>query len=309
MRLIDMDTHFAPLDEFSYVPDEFKDLTPAWLPHGQGRVALVAPGRPQPSKRTGTLLPRVRPRGDVDADVRLKDMDALGIERQLLNPEFTQYAYETEPRLAAAMCRSGNTAVGKVLKAHPDRFIGAAVIPTQNIFASLTEAERALDEGFQTFFMKAGQGGKNLDDQYFWPLYDFADRHNVPIMIHSTSKDAGSIVDIDRLQDPWPQTVAFISDFITNTCALIYSGVFDSFPNLKFVLAESGSTWLLWLWDRLALTYDVGRGSSRSLTKRHPTEYLISNIYVTVDPTEQFLGQQCERISSKNLLLGTDYPH
>src|SRR5688500_17920607 len=104
MRLIDMDTHFAPLDEFSYVPDEFKDLTPAWLPHGQGRVALVAPGRPQPSKRTGTLLPRVRPRGDVDADVRLKDMDALGIERQLLNPEFTQYAYETEPRLAAAMC-------------------------------------------------------------------------------------------------------------------------------------------------------------------------------------------------------------
>lgn len=156
--------------------------------------------------------------------------------------------------------------------------------------------------------MKAGHGGKNLDDQYFWPLYDIADEHRVPIMVHSTSKDAGCIVDIDRLGGPWGQTAAFVSDFIINTCALVYSGVFDTFPNLKFCLAESGSTWLPWLWDRMALTYDVGKGS-RSLTKRHPTEYLISNIYITVDPTEQFLGQQCERLSSKNLLLGTDYPH
>jgi predicted TIM-barrel fold metal-dependent hydrolase len=38
-------------------------------------------------------------------------------------------------------------------------------------------------------------------------------------------------------------------------------------------------------------------------------EYLNSNIYVTIDPTEEALGYVCERVSSKNLMLGTDYPH
>lgn len=114
-------------------------------------MALVAPGRPQPSRRSGTLLLRIRPREDIDPELRLRDMDALGIERQLLTPEFAQYAYETEPRLAAAMCRSANTAVAKVLEAHPDRFIGAAVLPTQNIRASIDEAKRALDAGSRRF--------------------------------------------------------------------------------------------------------------------------------------------------------------
>lgn len=60
--------------------------------------------------------------------------------------------------------------------------------------------------------------------------------------------------------------------------------------------------------DRLALTYDVDE-RSRSKTKRHPTEYFAENIYVTVDPTEKDLGHLVDRLGSKNLMLGTDYPH
>src|SRR2546421_9698791 len=112
MRLIDMDSHFAPVDEFDYVPDDLRHLTPAWLPQGQGKVGLVLAAGQEVAKRSGTLLPRKRIVGDFDPDVRLRDMDALGIEKQLLNPEFGQYQYEIEPRLAAEMCRSSNRAIG-----------------------------------------------------------------------------------------------------------------------------------------------------------------------------------------------------
>ena len=57
MRLIDMDTHFAPTDEFAYVADDLKHLTPAWLPHGQGKVAMVAPGSPEPPRRAARSCP------------------------------------------------------------------------------------------------------------------------------------------------------------------------------------------------------------------------------------------------------------
>lgn len=308
MRLIDMDTHFAPTDEFDYVPDEFRPLTPRWLPHGGGRVALVAPNRPPLKKRSGAFSPSARLPGDFDIDARLRDMDALGVEKQLLNPEFSQYCYETEPRLAAAMCRSANTAVGKLLKRYPDRLIGSAVVPTQDSRASVEEAERALEDGFPTLFMKAPQGGKNFGDLHFWPLYEFAHQHDLPIMVHGTNQDEGCITHAERLGDHWGVWVGMLSDCLVCICSLIYDGVFDAFPNLRFCFAETGVTWVPWMLDRLSITYDVDQ-RSRGKTKKHPTEYLASNIYLTVDPTEKALGQLCDRMGSKNWMLGTDYPH
>lgn len=308
MRLIDMDTHFAPTDEFAYVAEEFKPLIPRWLPHGEGRVALVAPNRPPLKKRTGVFNATVHWPGNFEAEARVRDMDLLGVEKQLLNPEFSQYCYETEPRLAAALCRSANTAVGHCLKRYPDRFIGSAVIPTQDMPASLDEAERALDLGFPTLFMKAPQGGKNFGDLHFWPLYEFASQHNLPIMVHATNQDLGCITHTERLGEHWGVWVGMMSDFLVCVCSLIYEGVFDSFPTLRFCFAESGATWIPWALDRLAITHQVDI-RSRGKTKRHPTEYFASNIYVTVDPTEKDLGNLCQRIGSKNLMLGTDYPH
>jgi predicted TIM-barrel fold metal-dependent hydrolase len=206
------------------------------------------------------------------------------------------------------MCRSANHAVGKTLKAHPDRFIGAAVIPTQSMKASLEEAERALDQGFQAFFLKSAQGGRNFDDQYFWPLWDFANARNVPFSVHANGRDWGTITDPKRMGSPWGFFVATLADYCTAACSLIYSGVFDTFPNLRLCLGEGGVTWLLWLWDRLALTYEVD-DRSRNQTKQHPTTYLQTNIYATVDPTEESLGHLCERFPATNLMLGTDYPH
>jgi predicted TIM-barrel fold metal-dependent hydrolase len=57
----------------------------------------------------------------------------------------------------------------------------------------------------------------------------------------------------------WGFFVSTLADYVTAACSMIYSGMFDTFPNLRFCLGEGGATWLMWLWDRLALTYDVGR--------------------------------------------------
>lgn len=309
MRLIDMDTHFSPTDEFARVPDKFKDLAPRWEPCGDGQVVLVTPGRPgPPPKKSGTYSPQVREPGDFDAAIRLRDMDRMGVEKQLLSPEFTQLCFEYEPILGAALCRSSNIAVGEVLRGHPDRFVGAAVLPTQDIEVCVEEAERAFDEGFRSFFMKAAQGGKNLGDSYFWPLYEVANRRNVPIVVHASSKDLGAAVHTERLREPWAVSVNHLTDYLFCICSLIYDGAFDAFPNLRFCFSEAGATWIPWLKDRMVLTYDF-RPSSRAQTQKHPTEYLNSNIYVTIDPTEEALGYVCDKISSKNLMLGSDYPH
>ncbi len=308
MRILDMDTHFAAANEFDYVPEEYKHMVPKWLPHGDGTTRLVAPARPEPPRATGTLIPRRRPICESDPEARIQDMDAMGIEKQLLCPQFTEYAYEIEPRLAAAMCKSSNFVVGEVLRTYPDRFIGGAVLPTQNINATLEEAEHAREAGFAAFFMKAAQGGRSFGDVYFWPLYDYANTHNMPIAVHSTSKDLGCAIHLERLGDKWGQSASFLADYVLSVYSLIYDGVFDRFPNLKFCFSEAGASWLIWVWERLSMAYDGGH-KSRPITQRHPTEYLAANVFVTVEPSERSLGYVCENLSSKNLMVGTDYPH
>src|SRR5437588_2542 len=148
MRLIDMDTHFAPVDEFAYVADDLKQLTPAWLPQGNGRVAMVTPNWPEAPIGSGLTRPHPRYQGH----------------------------------------------------------------------------------------------------------FDIANRHKVPISVHANTRDWGTVTDPRRMGNSWGFFVATLADYLTITCSLIYSGVFDVFPDLKFFLGEGGATWLLWAWDRLALT-------------------------------------------------------
>src|SRR5207249_91504 len=163
-----MDSHFSPVDEFDYVPDDLKELTPAWLPQGQGRVAMVTPNWPEAPLGRGLARPHLRFQGDFDVDSRLRDMDAMGIERQLLNRQF-------------------------------------------------------------------------------WPFYDVAIENNVPISVHAHTRDWGTVCDPKRMGDSWGFFVATLADYMTITCCMIYSGVFDQFPDLKFCLGEGGATWLPWM--------------------------------------------------------------
>jgi uncharacterized protein len=309
MRFIDMDTHFAPRNEYAYMPDDLKRLAPIWVQDTQGREVLVTPAQP-PRRRSPSFIPHHRMEGDHDVAARLRDMDEIGVEMHLLTPQFNSFSYELEPRLMTAMAHSANEAVGQVLKAHPDRFAASAIIPTQDVRASVDEAEHALELGFQTLFMKTPQGGVNLDNPRFWPLYEYANRNRMPICLHSANNDLGSAVESERLGQDWGFAMGSMCDYLVNLCALIYGGVFDAYPDLKFSFSEVGATWLPWLWDQLDLITDhkvTRRNTGR--TEKHPTEYLTTNVYVLAEPTEKALGWVCEHLTSKNLLIGTDYPH
>ena len=108
----------------------------------------------------------------------------------------------------AEMCRSANLAIGKALKAHPDRFIGSAVLPTQNIKATLEEAERAYDAGFPTFFMKSWPGRQELRRPVLLAALGFRNEHNVPISVHANTRDWGTVCDPKRIGDGWGFFVA-----------------------------------------------------------------------------------------------------
>lgn len=313
MQVVDLDSHIAPKDQWDGVPEEFARFRPLQIFDRLGRTVLVNPARSQGDARptvSGAAtfeLKKPPSMGWFDPDIRLRDLDQLGVDMQMLNPNLSPFAYEIEPKLAAALCRSSNQSIAAIVKKHPDRFLLSAILPTQDVGASLDEARRCLDLGCHAFVLKTSQGGKNFDHHDFWPIYDLAERENMGIILHPTSLDLGCVAQPGRLRMPWAQTAAFLAEYLVSLCSLIFGGVMDSYPKLRFCFQEAGATWIPWFLDRLDNTYDSDEAARRSA--KLPAEYFESNFFFTVVPTERALGYQCAEVSSRNLTLGTDYPH
>jgi uncharacterized protein len=102
--------------------------------------------------------------------------------------------------------------------------------------------------------------------------------------------------------------------FQSQLMSLVAEGVFDQFPELRIVCAESGWTWLpsmLWRLDK------EWKGLRREVpwVKRAPSEYILEHVRFTLQPVDappepQFLIETLEQIGSDDLLLfSTDWPH
>ncbi len=91
------------------------------------------------ARRTGQVpgtAPRTMP-GDVmaqltDVDRRLADMDAAGVDVQVLSVAPPQYRYWAEPDLARMICHCAHRGVAAVVAAEPQRLTGLGLVPLQH---------------------------------------------------------------------------------------------------------------------------------------------------------------------------------
>src|SRR5919106_1023393 len=120
--------------------------------------------------------------------LRIEEMDEAGIDLQVLShgaPATQRLDAET----AVPMARAVNDRLNEVVKAHPGRFEGFAVLPTANPKAAADELERAVTKlgfkGAMIHGLTAMDGALLfLDDKRFWPIFERAAALDVPLYLH-----------------------------------------------------------------------------------------------------------------------------
>ena len=153
-----------------------------------------------------------------------------------------------------------------------------------------------------------------LGRSYYWPIYEAAARHDLPIGIH-----AGSMYRYAPTSTGWPSHylhdyVAQSQTFEDQLLSLITNGVFNKFPNLKFVLLESGVTWLPGFIWRAIKTWR-GVRAEVPWVNRSPADIIRENMRLTIQPFDA-PGRRRRSNESSNrstadqmLLFASDYPH
>lgn len=192
------------------------------------------------------LPPAMQARLHATVDERLADMDATGIDLQVLSvvlpmPEMLP------AQTALPLATKANEQLHGMVTAHPGRFAAFATLPVTAPDAAATELERAVGElGFVGAMISGTIGGRFLDDQFFGPVLETAARLDVPIYLHP-GPPPQSVADVyySGFADPVNQILAtggYGWHYETSLHALrmIVGGVFDRLPGLKVILGHLG---------------------------------------------------------------------
>ena len=319
MSYVDCDSHILPEDAFDEVAPEYRAQGPKLVTDDRG-VRVVYPARqrgiPDYARHIpNPFNPRPRVAGD-DPAQRVTDMATSKFDMQVLVPNNGPFYYDVDPQMALSVCRSYNNSIGRIIQKFPGKFIGLVTLPLQDGELAAQELERAVRQlGLHAPVSYTSVNENDIDIESLWPVYRKAEELNVPIIVHP--------VNTGPIAGGWRMTRHYatrgygfwsaMGNPIENSIALanlMFGGVLDAFPKLRFCFMEGGGTQVPHLMDSLAAVYQ-GEGDYerfKSRPKHEPIEYM-DRLYFAIRPTETLLGVLIERYGDRSWVVGTDYPH
>ena len=238
-----------------------------------------------------------------DIELRERVILEAGVDHQVLT--FTAPAtHIEEPARAVELARIVNDAFVEIWRARPERFSALATLPLCDPDASVAEFERATGElGFPGVMVFSNVNGTALADERFWPLYERASDRNSVFFIHPTLP-----VGVESMLDYWLMPlIGFTLDTTLAAAKLVFSGVIDRFPGIRWVLGHLGGA-TPFLAERLDRGFHAFK-DCREHIDRPPSEYLSALYYDTVNFDPRCLQLALEFAGIDHLLAGSDFPH
>jgi len=238
-----------------------------------------------------------------DLEKRIEDMDAAGVDIQCLSLGVPG-TDPLDPELGLSLSRKVNDEIARMVEKYPDRFVGLANLPLQNIDGAIDELNRAINDlGMKGVMIYSNVAGKPLDSPELWKFYEKSAKLKIPIFIHPTLPVMADALKGYQLIP----VVGFLFDTTTAMLRIIFNGVLEKYPSLTFVLPHMGST-IPYLLGRI--DYESGRlpGGRGSISKP-PSEYFKSVYVDTV--TLHIPAMKCayETIGIDRIVFGSDYPY
>jgi aminocarboxymuconate-semialdehyde decarboxylase len=290
MRVIDFHNHFYPPEYVEAVvagPTKIRvtfDAKRNPLLHYPGDYNVLVPGHRDIEVREAALR-------QADVDMQVLSFTTPGVHVE-------------EPARAAQLARMINDAYARIRREKPARFTALATLPLNDPRASVEELERAATElGIRGAMLFSNVNGVALSDERFFPLYQKADDLNSVLYIHPVQP-----VGVESMLDYWLMPLlGFTFDTTLAAAKLVFSGVAERYPGIRWVLAHLGGA-IPYLAERLDRGYRAFPECRRNICKP-PSEYLRLFYYDTVNFDGGALELAIRFAGADHLLAGSDYPH
>jgi predicted TIM-barrel fold metal-dependent hydrolase len=249
-----------------------------------------------------------------DAAIWGEMLDILGLEGSVLFPTAgLACGLISDFEWATVTATAYNNWLEDRYTAKDERLYGVGMLPIQNPAAAARELARCAKDRirFPACLLPSQTClGKTYGDEFFRPIFAAAAEYDMPLAIHGApSRGLGfdhftEFARVHALEHPFPLMI--------NLTDMIFSGLFDDYPNLRISFLEGGCSWVPFMMDRLDYEYDAIQGAkARERLKKRPSEYIAEgeNFWVSVELGEKGLKYAVDAIGSERIMYASDYPH
>ena len=291
MPVIDFHNHYYP-------PNYMKALQ-----SGESSVKVTIDSDGNPNLHYPGRLQRRGPRPPRSRVPRRRCSTTHGVTMQVVTLTTPGTHVET-PATAVRLASMVNDEFKEAMDTRGQRFTALATLPLNDPKASLKEFERATGElGMRGAMLFSNINGVALSDERFWPIYEAANDLGAVLYIHPAHP-----VNVDMMQEYWLMPlVGFLYDTTLAAASLVFNGVPERFPNIRWALCHLGGT-IPYLVERLDRGFHNFK-DCRAKIERPPSTYLKEFYYDTVNFNQGALKLAIDFAGADHILAGSDYPH
>lgn len=247
-------------------------------------------------------------KGGYDPAERLREMDMDRVDAEVLYPtprlSYATLWHRDDPDFQIQLVRAYNDWLSEYCSLAPDRLLGLAQIPTTGIEAAMAELERAAKlPGIRAAVLVTyPNGGLEIteEDDRFWAR---CQELGMPVNIHVTLMTRMPSENKNKL----PGDMRFF-DAPVRTMQFIFGDVFERFPDLKLVFAETDCGWVPYFKEQLDDRYKRIHIYSKLHLKKPPSAYFDSNVLFTYI-TDRYGVMNRHQVGLDSMLWSSDYPH
>jgi len=318
LGIADCDLHLGPRS----IADLYPFLTARWRRHietyGMAHRTGYADGAPAFPKsapmaaRRDAWPPDGAPPGSNLDFTRTQHLDAFNVQLGLINPPQPSQNFMNGD-LGNAVSRAINDWQIEHLVRPEPRLRASIVVNYEDPPEAAAEIERcAVIEGFGHVLLMS-RTAEPLGARRYRPIFEAATAADIPVAMH-----AFGFAGHPATGSGWPSfyledMLAHAQAFQAHLASMVFDGVFERLPGLKFVMVEGGFGWLPALCWRLDRLWQRMRDETPHV-RRLPSEYIRSQVWLTTQPMEEPEPRErvlelIEWIGWDRLLFASDYPH
>lgn len=330
--VIDVDTHYnEPLDLWtSRAPEHLRDRVPRvevidgteqWVIE-KDIIVMPWPGvcviRKDGTKFTGEVsLPEfdIMHSAATDPHARLAWMDENGILAQVIYPNLVAFGIDAiidkaeDQELVDFCATAWNDYMIEVQQIGNGRLFPQALIPVWNPELAVKEAIRCHDAGLTGLNVPSSPESHDLpslSNPIYDPLWRVAEDRDMTINFHIGTGGVNlQTWDMEYSNAFAAGSTVAITSNLRALANLIFSGVLDRFPTLKFCSVESGFGWIPFFLDLCEYQYDECGVTNLKL---RPKEYFKRQIYASYW-FEKSPQAAIDLLGIDNVMFETDFPH
>lgn len=295
MRTIDVHAHLVPQAMWRAA-----EAGQAWYGYrhepGEGIGTVTSAG-----KRITFSSPKIR----LTPEERIKDMDAQGVDVQVISLHTPFFGYHLDPVKGRALAREVNDEIAATVRQHPRRLAGLGTLPVQDVTAAIDELERAVTGlGLKGVELDTVVNGENWDEPKFLPLFKAAEAMGAVLFFHPQPQHNFMLQRAGRHN--LANTLGVIVEDAIVVAVLILGGVLEACPELKICVAHGGGP-ACYAMGRIDRGWH-GTPAERRTIPRPPSSYQRRLFYDTVVGSEPALRLLLDTVGADRVVLGSDWP-